>query len=76
LGDTRRLHLWAAPGADPAPGDAILLTAGCDKRLETCRYKFSNALNFQGFPHVPADDWLMATPSASDENGGGSLVNG
>ncbi|GAB4269127.1 MAG: DUF2163 domain-containing protein [Pararhodobacter sp.] len=76
LGALRRLHLWAAPGAMPVAGDRVRLVAGCDKRLETCRYKFSNVLNFQGFPHVPADDWLMATPSASDENAGGSLTNG
>ena len=68
LTDTgRRLHLWAAPGAAPAVGDAVRIEAGCDKRFATCRYKFVNTLNFQGFPHVPSDDWLLATPKVDDE---------
>jgi len=61
-GPRRALTLWSAPGALPAPGDALLLEAGCDKRLATCRFKFVNALNFQGFPHIPSQDWLIAPP--------------
>lgn len=34
-------------------GDAYSMTAGCDKRLSTCRDKFLNVINFRGFPHVP-----------------------
>lgn len=75
-GEALRLHLWTAPGAAPAPGDRLRLTAGCDKRIETCRVKFANTLNFRGFPHVPREDWLMATPRADGSNGGGSLVDG
>lgn len=60
----RHLHLWAAPGAWPGAGDSARLTAGCDKRFETCRLKFLNQQNFRGFPHVPSDDWLLATPRA------------
>ncbi|MEM7695003.1 MAG: DUF2163 domain-containing protein [Pseudomonadota bacterium] len=37
-------------------GDALTLTPGCDKRWATCQEKFSNQLNFQGFPHLPGDD--------------------
>ena len=62
----RRLHLWSAPGAEPAVGDTVRIEAGCDKRFATCRYKFVNTLNFQGFPHVPSDDWLLATPKVDD----------
>ncbi|PVH29610.1 DUF2163 domain-containing protein [Pararhodobacter oceanensis] len=58
----RILHLWAAPGAAPVVGDRVRITAGCDKRFETCRLKFLNQLNFRGFPHLPSDDWLIATP--------------
>lgn len=29
-------------------GDTVQLTAGCDKRLETCRDTFSNLVNFRG----------------------------
>ena len=62
----RAIELWAAPGAAPAVGDRVRLTAGCDKRAETCRGKFLNFLNFRGFPHLPPEDWLIA-PQA---NGG------
>lgn len=62
----RAVELWAAPGAAPAVGDRVRLTAGCDKRAETCRGKFLNFLNFRGFPHLPPEDWLIS-PQA---NGG------
>lgn len=61
-GGARRLALWAAPGAWPAAGDRVLVAAGCDKRFATCRLKFGNQLNFQGFPHIPSEDWLFAAP--------------
>lgn len=38
--------------ATPAPG------AACDKSFATCRDVFANAVNFQGFPDVPGDDFL------------------
>lgn len=52
---------WPAP---IAAGDALVITAGCDKRLETCRDKFSNTLNFRGFPFMPGDDAVQAGPVA------------
>lgn len=72
----RRLHLWSQPGYAPAPGDRLRIEAGCDKRFQTCRLKFLNQTNFQGFPHVPSDDWLQSTPRANGKNDGGSLING
>ncbi len=71
-GGLRRLHLWSAPGIEPAPGDLLRIEAGCDKRFATCRLKFLNALNFRGFPHVPADGWLMVTPSEAVRTGASS----
>lgn len=65
----RRLALWAAPGIVPGPGDAVLVQAGCDKRLSTCREKFRNVINFQAFPHVPAEDWLLASPQPGARGG-------
>ena len=41
------------------PGDAATVEAGCDRRLETCRDRFSNVANFRGEPHVPGSDYLM-----------------
>ncbi|MGF1462064.1 MAG: DUF2163 domain-containing protein [Maricaulaceae bacterium] len=51
-----RLELREAPGRPIAVGDRFLLAAGCDKRFETCKAKFANAINFRGFPHVPPPD--------------------
>ncbi|MDO5528362.1 MAG: DUF2163 domain-containing protein [Paracoccus sp. (in: a-proteobacteria)] len=59
-GGARLISLWAEPGAALVPGDAVRLTAGCDKTMRHCRLKFGNQLNFRGFPHLPAEDWLMA----------------
>lgn len=67
----RRVELWEDLRADLAPGDRVRLEAGCDKRMETCRLKFSNLLNFRGFPDIPGEDWIMAHPVR-----GGSPVDG
>ena len=53
------IELEAPPHAPVAAGETARLTAGCDKRFETCRAKFSNALNFRGCPHMPGDDVLV-----------------
>lgn len=42
-----------------APGDAVSLVIGCDKRLATCKL-FGNVVNFRGEPYVPGVDSLMA----------------
>lgn len=43
-----------------AIGDTYSLSAGCDKLLATCKTKFSNVVNFRGFPHVPGSDRMVA----------------
>jgi len=53
-------------------GATFNVYAGCDKRVETCRAKFANAVNFRGFPHMPGNDALQAGPSAGDRLDGGS----
>lgn len=35
------------------PGDAVTLTAGCDRTRGTCVAKFNNLPNFMGFPYIP-----------------------
>ena len=44
--------------------------AVCDKRFATCRDVFANAVNFQGFPDTPGDDFLAVyagnAPGAAD----------
>ena len=70
----RRLMLWAPIEAKIDAGDRIRLTAGCDKRAKTCRKKFSNFINFQGFPDIPGDDWLVSVPRSGRLHNGGSLI--
>ena len=76
IGGRRQVEIWEALRAPVVAGDLLRLEAGCDKRFSTCRLKFANQLNFRGFPDIPGDDWLMATPSRGGENTGGSLRRG
>lgn len=69
----RVIELWQGLRAPLVPGDMVRIEAGCDKRAETCRLKFDNIVNFQGFPHIPGEDWLMNYPSSTDPANGGSL---
>lgn len=57
-GDVVTIELWNAPRALLAVGDAFAVTAGCDKHFGTCGEKFSNTLNFRGFPHMPGNDFI------------------
>ena len=74
VGTRRSLLLWQPLGLPIGIGDQLRLVAGCDKRAATCREKFANLANFQGFPHIPGDDWLMAVPRSDDANDGASLL--
>ncbi|MDX8349664.1 DUF2163 domain-containing protein [Cognatiyoonia sp. IB215446] len=71
-GDMRVLRLWESIRSPVAVGDWVKITAGCDKRPATCREKFANFLNFQGFPDIPGDDWLVSVPRSDRPNRGGS----
>lgn len=59
-GGVVRLELWQRPPEPVAAGDTFIVTAGCDKRFETCRDRFANTLNFRGFPHMPGNDAVLA----------------
>lgn len=61
--------------ADLSEGVTFSVYAGCDKRIETCRAKFANAVNFRGFPHMPGNDALQAGPSAGNRLDGGSRLS-
>jgi uncharacterized phage protein (TIGR02218 family) len=61
-GSVVSLVLWQAMPEPIAAGDAFIVTAGCDKRFETCRNRFNNAVNFRGFPHIPGNDFVIAHP--------------
>ena len=68
----RVIELWHPLRAEIAAGDRLWLIAGCDKRMDTCRLKFQNLLNFQGFPDIPGDDWSITDPARAGTRTGGS----
>lgn len=54
-------------------GDQLDVYVGCNRLFSTCKTKFSNSLNFGGFPHIPGNDFLLSYPLASDELSGSRL---
>lgn len=58
-GAARVIELEGAVPEEAAPGQAVRLSMGCDKRFETCASRFSNGLNFRGCPHMPGNDALI-----------------
>lgn len=70
---TATITLIEAPVRPIAPGDALAITAGCDKRHATCRDRFGNAINFRGFPSIPGDDLVTRYPNETDANSGAPL---
>jgi len=70
---TREIDLWEPLRARLDAGDRVKLIAGCDKRFETCRSKFNNLINFQGFPDIPQEEWIMIHPTMAQSRSGGSL---
>jgi uncharacterized phage protein (TIGR02218 family) len=73
VAEVRVIETWDVLSAGLAAGDRVRLVAGCDKRGETCKVKFSNYNQFQGFPDLPGEDWLVSYPTRSGGNTGGSL---
>ena len=70
VGSARRLTLLEAPVRPIAAGHDFTVRAGCDKRLETCRDRFANVVNFRGFPHIPGQDTVVRYPNRGDANAG------
>lgn len=66
-------ELAEAPAMEIAAGDGFAVTAGCDKSFPTCRHRFSNHLNFRGFPQMPGNDWLGSPARSAADNDGGRL---
>ncbi len=60
------LELDERPARSLQAGTILKVIAGCDKRFETCRAKFANAVNFRGFPHMPGDDFVIYYPNAGE----------
>lgn len=57
LSNTLEFQLFS--GLDIAVGDEFDLYPGCDKLVETCHAKYSNLVNFGGFPTVPGVDKVV-----------------
>jgi uncharacterized phage protein (TIGR02218 family) len=68
------LDLWQRAAKPIATGDGFRVSAGCDKRLATCRDKFGNVPNHRGFPHMPGNDFVIRMPRQGEPGlDGGSL---
>jgi uncharacterized phage protein (TIGR02218 family) len=72
-GVKRIVDLWHAFAAPVHVGDQVQLEVGCNRSAAMCKGKFTNFLNFQGFPHIPGEDWLASYPVSTRPNDGGSL---
>ena len=69
------IQLWKPMPFDVIVGDTFKVTAGCDKSFATCKSKFSNHLNFRGFPHVPGNDFSLSYVDNSTDHDGSPLVD-
>ena len=70
------LDLWQAMPEAISTGDTFMVTAGCDKRFQTCHDRFNNVVNFRGFPHIPGNDFVISYPvQGAPGNDGSSLQN-
>jgi uncharacterized phage protein (TIGR02218 family) len=70
------IEVWQEPVNPVAVGDTFTVTAGCDKQPKTCRDKYANFMNYQGFPYMPGSDYPIQYVKKDDTNQNGeSLVN-
>lgn len=67
-------ELWESMAFDIGAGETFLVTAGCNKSLDTCRDRFGNVANFRGFPFIPGNDAITAYANTGDANDGASRV--
>jgi uncharacterized phage protein (TIGR02218 family) len=68
-----RLTLWLPLDRAVQAGETFTIIAGCDKRFATCRSRFSNHLNFRGFPHVPGSDFSYSYVDGERLHDGGRI---
>ncbi len=61
---TKTFTLWLPMPFDIQAGDGYSVYAGCDKRGATCKSKFSNFVNFGGFPHMAKAGDITDYPDA------------
>jgi uncharacterized phage protein (TIGR02218 family) len=85
-GDSAEVRMHMRAGSDvslltrtPLPdaiaaGDDFTITIGCDKRFQTCKAVFANAVNFRGFPHLPGNDAAYTYAHQNITADGGPVV--
>ena len=69
VGTTVTLRL-NSPLVHAVAGQAATIWPGCDRRVETCRDKFSNSDNFGGFPFVPINNLALKGIDTQPSAGG------
>lgn len=70
------LTLFQRAARSVAVGDRFVVAAGCDRSFAMCSARFGNSLNFQGFPHIPGNDFSLSYARRDKVNDGGSLFHG
>jgi uncharacterized phage protein (TIGR02218 family) len=66
------IELWQSLSEAVMAGDSFSVTPGCDKTFATCRARFANGANFRGFPYMPGNDAVLATPAVGQVLDGSS----
>ena len=57
-----KIELWQRVPQPVAVGDLFTVQSGCNKTFNICRTRFNNHKNFQGFPHIPSNDFVQYYP--------------
>jgi len=65
--------LWQSMPFEVQVGHTFDIIAGCDKQPQTCRDKFSNTINYQGFPSMPGNDFITQYPIRDDPKNDGGI---
>ncbi len=72
-GTNATITMWEPMPFDIQATDTFNIVTGCDKTIETCKAKFDNVLNFQGFPRMPNQDSILVFAEKDSKNDGSSL---
>lgn len=62
--DDGEVRLYLRTSFNVQVGDTGTLYPGCDKTVATCKARFDNFINYQGFPHVPGERYLAVYPDS------------
>lgn len=60
----KRIELQLPMPFEIQAGDTFDVEFGCDKLLQTCIDKFSNAENNGSYPYIPGNDRMLQTPAS------------